>query len=83
MASAVQIMRKLITWALKKGSSNRKTAMRNMQLGPIYCRMPTVDSCNRRVQKLKNSRGTAVTTDDVMSIRSMPTPWFKNTPRAF
>ena len=57
MARAAQIMRKLITWALKKGSSNRKTAMRNIQLGAMYCRMPTVESFSRRVPKLKNSSG--------------------------
>jgi len=35
-----------------------------MQLGAMYCRIPTVESFKRRVPKLKNSRGTAVTSDD-------------------
>ncbi len=47
-------------WALESGSLYRKTPKRNMQLGAIYCRNPTVERFSRLVPNVKISRGMAV-----------------------
>jgi len=60
MQSAVHIKAKVNIWTREIGSLYKKTPNRNMQLGAIYCRNPTVDRFNRLVPEIKRRSGKAV-----------------------
>jgi hypothetical protein len=61
---------KVTTWAIAKGSRNKKTAIINIQLGAMYCSNPKVDRYSRRAPRVKHSKGTAVSGAQPINIKS-------------
>jgi len=68
---AIQMKTKVQTWAIENGSSNTKTAKRNIPLGAIYCSSPIEESKIRLAPSVKKSSGTAVTKEDPINSKSI------------
>jgi hypothetical protein len=60
MQRAVHIKTKVNVWAPEIVSLYKKTPKKNMQLGVIYCRKPTVERFSRLVPNVKRRSGKAV-----------------------